>query len=239
MGATLASLASEALKPSLMKKLAIIIPARNEAAHIVGTLMPLQVLRSELEIIVVDGASTDNTAALAQPLCDQLLPSPPGRARQMNVGAAAANATTLLFLHADTQLPANFLQLISLGLNGEKHWGRFDVQLQPSSPLLRLVARMMNWRSRLTSVCTGDQGVFVQNALFRELGGYADLPLMEDIELSKRLRRYCKPACLHPALITSSRRWQQHGVLRTVVLMWWLRALYWLGVSPHRLAKCY
>lgn len=227
------------MQSTSLPRLSIIMPARNEAAHIVASLLPLQSLRGELEIIVVDGGSTDDTAALATPLSDQLLKSPPGRARQMNAGAAAASAETLLFLHADTQLPANFMQLIAQALGEEKRWGRFDVKLQPSSPLLHLVARMMNWRSRLTGVCTGDQGIFVQRRLFTELGGYADLPLMEDIELSKRLRRYNKPVCLQPALTTSSRRWQQHGTLRTVVLMWWLRALYWLGVSPQRLAKWY
>lgn len=227
------------MQSTSLPRLSIIMPARNEAAQIVASLLPLQSLRGELEIIVVDGGSTDNTAALAAPLCDQLLHSAPGRARQMNAGAAAASAEILLFLHADTQLPANFMQLIEQALGEEKRWGRFDVELQPSSPLLHLVARMMNWRSRLTGVCTGDQGIFVQRRLFTELGGYADLPLMEDIELSKRLRRYNKPVCLQPALTTSSRRWQQHGTLRTVVLMWWLRALYWLGVSPQRLAKWY
>ena len=220
-------------------RLSIIMPARNEAKHIVASLLPLQSLRGELEIILVDGGSSDSTVALAEPLCDQVLHSPPGRARQMNAGATVASGETLLFLHADTQLPAGFLHLISLKVNAQEPWGRFDVKLEPSGALLRLVASMMNWRSRLTGVCTGDQGIFVQQRLFAELGGYADLPLMEDIELSKRLRQHGKPDCLQPALITSSRRWQQHGTLRTIVLMWWLRMLYWLGVPPHRLALWY
>lgn len=219
--------------------LSIVIPARNEAQHIVASLQPLQGYRPQVEIILVDGGSSDNTAALASPLCDRVLPSPPGRARQMNLGASAARADALLFLHADTQLPPGFVHRVQNSLTAGHRWGRFDVRLEPGSPLLRLIAWMMNQRSRLTGVCTGDQGIFVQRQLFAELGGYADLPLMEDIELSKRLRRHGRPACLQPALCTSSRRWQQHGTLRTVVLMWWLRALYWLGVSPHRLAKWY
>jgi len=219
--------------------LSIIIPARNEAQQIVASLQPLQPYRPQVEIIVVDGGSSDNTAALAAPLCDQVLRSPPGRARQMNLGANAAQSSALLFLHADTQLPPDFARHIQLSLAAGHRWGRFDVRLVPGSRLLRVIGWMMNQRSRLTGVCTGDQGIFVENALFRELGGYPDIPLMEDIALSKRLRRHGRPACLQPALCTSSRRWQQHGTLRTVVLMWWLRALYWLGVSPHRLARWY
>ncbi len=218
--------------------LSIVIPARNEAQHIVASLQPLQAYRPQVEIILVDGGSSDNTAALATPLCDRVLSSPPGRAWQMNLGANAARGDALLFLHADTRLPSDFVRRLLASL-AHHHWGRFDVRLVPGSALLRLVGWMMNQRSRLTGVCTGDQGIFVQRQLFAELGGYADLPLMEDIELSKRLRRYGRPACLQPALCTSSRRWQQHGTLRTVVLMWWLRALYWLGVSPQRLAKWY
>lgn len=219
--------------------LSIIMPARNEAEHIVASLLPLQTLRGELEIILVDGGSSDSTVVLAEPLCDKVLHSMPGRARQMNAGAAAASGDTLLFLHADTSLPPGFMPLLGLQMSTHNHWGRFDVQLEPSTAALRLVGWMMNWRSRVTGVCTGDQGIFVQRCLFTELGGYADLPLMEDIELSKRLRRHGKPICLQPALHTSSRRWQQHGILRTIMLMWWLRALYWFGVSPRCLARWY
>ena len=219
--------------------LSIIMPARNEAAHIVSSLQPLQALRGELEVILVDGGSTDNTVALAKGFCDQLLQSQPGRARQMNAGAAVARGSTLLFLHADTRLPDGFTRLIAQAVNKSQRWGRFDVQLAPASALLNTVAGMMNWRSRITGVCTGDQGIFVEHQLFTELGGYADIPLMEDIELSKRLRRHGKPVCLRPPLVTSSRRWQQHGTLRTIALMWWLSALYWLGVPPQRLAQWY
>lgn len=212
------------------------MPVRNEAVGIRQTLAPLQALRGELEIILVDGGSTDATVERAGPLVDHILTSPPGRARQMNTGAAAASGDWLIFLHADTRLPVGFTAIIRQQVTD---WGRFDVQLEPASPLLRLVAWMMNQRSHLTGVCTGDQCLVVRRDVFQQLGGYADLPLMEDIELSKRLRRHSRPARLRPPLTTSSRRWQKHGVVRTIVLMWWLRLAYWLGVSPQRLARWY
>ena len=219
-------------------KLSIIMPVRNEATGIVATLTPLQPLRDKLEIILVDGGSTDDTVALAAPLVDQLLQSTPGRAAQMNAGAALAQGQWLLFLHADTQLPANFLELLPTA-HATPQWGRFDVRLFPSSPMLQVVAWMMNWRSRLTGVCTGDQAIFVRRALFEQLGGYAPIPLMEDIELSKRLRKISPPLCLRPPLTTSSRRWQTHGTLRTIVLMWWLRWRYWRGAPVEELARRY
>lgn len=220
-------------------KLSIVMPVRNEAADIVQALLPLQELRSALELIVVDGQSQDATRLLAQPLADQLLESSPGRARQMNTGAAAAQGDWLLFLHADTRLPDGFISLLQEAQDSGADWGRFDVQLEPSSALLRLVARMINLRSRLTGVCTGDQALFLRRRLFEQLGGYAEIPLMEDVELSKRLRRVSRPFCIATPLTTSSRRWQQHGTLRTILLMWRLRLLYWLGVAPERLAESY
>lgn len=219
-------------------KLSIIMPVRNEAAGIVDALTPLQPLRGELELILVDGGSSDDTVALAAPLVDQLIQSAPGRATQMNAGAAIAQGEWLLFLHADTQLPTNFLELLPAA-DAASQWGRFDVRLSPSSPMLRVVAWMMNWRSRLTGVCTGDQAIFVRRALFEQVGGYAPIPLMEDIELSKRLRRHGRPLCLHERLTTSSRRWQQNGTLRTIALMWQLRLRYWLGADPRDLARRY
>lgn len=220
-------------------KLSIVMPVRNEAAGIVQALLPLQELRGALELIVVDGQSQDATRLLAQPLADQLLESSPGRARQMNTGAAAAQGDWLLFLHADTRLPDGFISLLQEAQDSGADWGRFDVQLEPSSALLRLVARMINLRSRLTGVCTGDQAIFLRRRLFEQLGGYAEIPLMEDVELSKRLRRVNRSYCIAIPLSTSSRRWQQHGTLRTILLMWRLRLLYWLGVAPERLAESY
>lgn len=220
-------------------KLSIVMPVRNEAAGIVQALLPLQELRGALELIVVDGQSQDASRLLAQPLADQLLESSPGRARQMNTGAAAAQGDWLLFLHADTRLPDGFISLLQEAQDSGADWGRFDVQLESSSALLRLVARMINLRSRLTGVCTGDQAIFLRRRVFEQLGGFTDIPLMEDVELSKRLRRVSRPFCIATPLTTSSRRWQQHGTLRTILLMWQLRLLYWLGVSPARLHRLY
>ena len=234
-------------------RLSVVLPVLNEAAGIIDALLPLQSVRDRAEIIVVDGGSRDNTCELARPLADHVLVSEPGRARQMNVGAAVASGDVLVFLHADTQLPLGFEELIrqALGsahaanagilvdLESEVQWGRFDVRLSPSSPTLSLVSWMMNQRSRLTGICTGDQAIFVRRDLFARLGGYADIPLMEDIELSRRLRKIARPACLRPALTTSSRKWQKHGVWRTIGLMWWIRLQYWAGVSPDRLVRQY
>lgn len=217
----------------------IVIPALNEAASIRDTLTPLQAFRRQgHEIIVVDGGSRDGTIALATPLCDRLLESTPGRARQMNAGAAVAGGDSLWFLHADTLVPENAIGQIQQALQ-RSGWGRFDVRLSGGHPLLRLVEGLMNRRSRLTGVATGDQGIFIRRDLFQHVGGYPDLPLMEDIALCKTLRKLARPACLTSRLITSSRRWESRGVLRTIVLMWLLRAGYWLGVSPARLAAAY
>jgi len=217
----------------------IVIPALNEAASIRETLTPLQAFRRQgHEIIVVDGGSRDGTIAVATPLCDRLLESTPGRARQMNAGAAVAGGDSLWFLHADTLVPENAIGQIRQAVQ-RSGWGRFDVRLSGGYPLLRLVEGLMNRRSRLTGIATGDQGIFIRRDLFQHVGGYPDLPLMEDIALCKTLRKLARPACLTSRLITSSRRWESRGVLRTIVLMWLLRAGYWLGVSPARLAAAY
>lgn len=217
-----------------MHWLSVVVPVRNEAAGIALVLEQLQALRDQLEIIVVDGGSEDDTVELARPLADRVIESSPGRARQMNAGAQQASGEVVLFLHADTQLPAGFERMI-----GETQWGRFDVRLAPSSPILNLVAWMMNHRSRLTGICTGDQAIFVRRDLFNRLGGYADIPLMEDIDLSQRLKRIAPPVCIRQPVTASSRRWQHHGVFRTITMMWWLRLQYWAGVSPARLAEKY
>ncbi|WP_339845828.1 glycosyltransferase family 2 protein [uncultured Halopseudomonas sp.] len=305
-----------------MPWLSVVVPVRNEAAGIVQVLEPLQGLRGEIEIIVADGGSEDGTVGLAGPLADQVIGSAPGRALQMNAGAALASGEVLLFLHADTRLPEGFLGMIRAvmpeslpvtsvpssvipnystaipisspvipisspvipanagihtdpqttpshkqessaqpdpsmdprvreddvkgGPDSRAHtncetaqWGRFDVCLSPSSPALNVVAWMMNQRSRLTGICTGDQAIFVRRDLLNQVGGYADIPLMEDIDLSKRLKRFSPPACIRTPLSTSSRRWQQNGVIRTILLMWSLRLQYWAGVSPVRLAEKY
>jgi rSAM/selenodomain-associated transferase 2 len=220
--------------------LTVVVPALNEAAGIQTCLLALAPLRGQgHELIVVDGGSSDATAALATPLADHVLVGPRGRAAQMNAGAARARGSVLLFLHADTQLPADAAALITQALQAGARWGRFDVQIEGRSPLLPLVGAMMNWRSRWTGIATGDQALFVDAALFAQLGGFAAQPLMEDIELSRRLRAVAPPACLRQRVRTSGRRWDDGGALRTIVLMWWLRWRYWRGAAPDLLAQAY
>jgi rSAM/selenodomain-associated transferase 2 len=221
--------------------LSIVIPCLNEASGIVRTLELLQPMRVRgAEIIVADGGSGDGTAMLAAPFADRLIHAPRGRAAQMNAGAAAARADILLFMHADCAPPPNADELIVNGLTASgKHWGRFDVVLDGSHPLLKVVAGMMNLRSRWTGIATGDQGIFMTRALFAQLGGYPTLPLMEDIALSRRAKREGAPLCLRERVVASARRWERHGVLRTVVLMWRLRFAYFLGADPARLALRY
>lgn len=220
--------------------LSIIIPVYNEADSLVTFLKPLQSLRAQgCEIIVVDGGSSDDTMALAAPWVDQLQCCEPGRARQMNCGAALAGGDWLLFLHADTQLPdslALFLQSLSSQSFG---WGFFPVALSGRSPLFRVIERAISLRSRLTAVATGDQAMFVARPLFNRVNGFAPIALMEDIALSKRLRQHSRPQVWHEPATTSSRRWERDGILRTVLLMWGLRLGYFLGLSPEYLVRLY
>ncbi len=220
--------------------LSLILPVLNEAATIVAQLATLQELRSRgVELLVVDGGSSDATRELAQPAVDRLIESPRGRAAQMNAGARASQGRALLFLHADTTLPPLADDVIRRALAAGAAWGRFDVCIDGRQPLLRVVERMMNWRSRLSGIATGDQAIFVRRDVFVCVGGFPDLPLMEDIALSKLLKRSGRPACLRERVRTSGRRWETHGVLRTVVLMWCLRASYFLGADPEHLAMRY
>jgi rSAM/selenodomain-associated transferase 2 len=191
-------------------------------------------------VIVVDGGSSDGTRASAAPLADRVLAAPRGRASQMNAGAAAARGDVLLFLHADTQLPADADRLILDGLDARgRAWGRFDVRIDGAHPLLRVVAGLMNLRSRLTGIATGDQAIFVHRAALATAGGFPPLALMEDVALSATLKRISRPLCLRERVVTSGRRWESRGVVRTIVLMWWLRLRYFLGASPERLARLY
>jgi rSAM/selenodomain-associated transferase 2 len=220
-------------------RISVIIPALNEADGIAAALQRLQPLRARgHEVLVVDGGSTDATAARAADLCDRLLQAARGRARQMNAGARAAGGDVLWFLHADTLVPAD-ADAVLLEALARRAWGRFDVRLSGTQPLLRVVEALMNLRSRITGIATGDQGLFVRRQAFERVGGFPDIPLMEDIALSRALRRHGAPACLRARLVTSSRRWERHGVLRTILLMWWLRFDYWRGVPPARLAARY
>jgi rSAM/selenodomain-associated transferase 2 len=225
----------------LSSTLSIIIPTLNEQAYIVETLQALQPLREAgHEVIVVDGDSIDNTRRLAAPLVDSVLLSACGRARQMNNGAQFAHNDILLFLHAETLLPAQADKLIINGLaKTGRHWGRFNVRLSGRMSLLRVVERLMNWRSYLTGIATGDQAIFVQRALYAQVRGFPNIPLMEDIALSRHLKHFGYPLCIKKPVITSSRRWEQRGIIRTILLMWGLRLAYALGVKPHTLKKFY
>jgi rSAM/selenodomain-associated transferase 2 len=224
-----------------MQRLSIVVPALNEAANIVGALERLQPLRARgHEVIVVDGGSEDGTVKLAQPLADRVLKAPRGRARQMNAGAEHASGDVLLFLHADTRLPEDADRLIAERLPGTAlAWGRFDVVIEGRPLMLKVIAAAMNLRSRVTGVCTGDQGIFVHRELFQRIGGYPPIELMEDIALTGMLRRRARPICLARRVITSGRRWERRGVWRTMALMWWLRLRYFFGASPPHLRRLY
>lgn len=221
--------------------LTLIIPVLNEGAVIARLLASLSPFRDRgIEVVVVDGGSTDGTSAAALPGADQLIVAPSGRARQMNAGAAAAHAPVLLFLHADTRIPANADELILTGLaSSGLEWGRFDVSIDGPSHWLPFVAWLMNLRSRVTGIATGDQAMFVTRRAFDALGGFPDQALMEDVELSSRLLRRGRPLYLRPPVVTSGRRWVARGVWRTIFLMWWIRLLYFFGVAPDRLARLY
>lgn len=222
-------------------RFSLIIPVRNEAAQIERRLRELQALREQgFEVLVVDGDSSDQSMALAGPLVDKLLAAKPGRAAQMNVGAEAASGDWLIFLHLDTGLPGQAAQLLTQIANQERSlWGWFDVRLDNTRWPYRLIAASMNLRARITRVCTGDQTLFVRRDFFWAQQGFPDLPLMEDVAISKRLRARARPTVLRPPVTTSSRRWEQNGVLATILLMWRLRFLYFLGVGPERLARYY
>lgn len=217
----------------------IIIPTLNEEQTIVNCLAALQQYRKSCEIIVVDGGSTDNTITLAQPLTDKLISSAKGRAFQMNTGAQQAVGELLIFLHADTFLPHDALNSIMQAINNNRQWGRFDVELSGSHPMLKVVSFFMNWRSRLTGIATGDQAIFVNKQLFESIGQYPAIPLMEDIALCKKLKLTSSPVCLKAQVVSSGRRWEQNGVFKTILLMWSLRLRYYLGADSQALALLY
>jgi rSAM/selenodomain-associated transferase 2 len=220
--------------------LSIIVPVLNEAGALADALPHLAALRAQgAEVIVVDGGSADGSGEQWRRVADRVVQSPRGRARQMNAGAAAARGDVLLFLHADTRLPGGALERIGTACRAGAVWGRFDVSIRGDARTLAMVAALMNLRSRLTGIATGDQAIFVRRDAFRDAGGYPDQPLMEDIELSRRLKRAGRPACLRDKVVTSGRRWERSGVWRTILLMWRLRLLYWLGVPADALARPY
>ncbi|MBM4132531.1 MAG: glycosyltransferase [Nitrospira sp.] len=224
----------------------VVIPTLNEEQVLPQTLAQTLTLGFE-ELLVVDGGSRDRTyeivasirtAAPDAPIT--LITSRPGRALQMNVGAAAGRGDALLFLHADTRLPNNAKQAIVKALQApECVGGRFDLRFDRDRPLSRLIAFMINWRSRLSGIATGDQAIFVRRSVFERMGGFATIPLMEDVDLTRRLNRMGPVACLRDRVVTSFRRWETNGPIRTILLMWLLRFLYWIGVSPIRLKRMY
>jgi rSAM/selenodomain-associated transferase 2 len=224
-------------------QLSIIVPTLNEAAEISQTLQSLQRLREKgHEVIVVDGGSVDRTVVLASPFADRVLVSQPGRGTQMNVGAQTAKGEVLLFLHADTLLPEGAEGAIYDGLSkgcGRYQWGHFSVRLTGRAGWFRAIEWSMNWRSRLTGIATGDQALFVRREVLVAAGGVPEIPLMEDLVLSQRLKRYGRPVCLAAAVVTSSRYWEEHGVVRAILRMWYFRLRYFLGASPERLVKAY
>ena len=222
-----------------MRRLTIVVPVLNEAAIIVPTLRALAPLRARgAELIIVDSGSADGTPGLAAPLADRVVAAPRGRGAPMNLGATLGAGDALLFLHADTALPDKADGLIAQALE-RRAWGRFDLRIAGRHPFLAIVARMINWRSRWSGIATGDQAMFMTRAAFEAVGGFPDLPLMEDVALSRKLKRLGPPFCIATPAITSGRRWEYHGVFRTIFLMWRLRLAYYLGAAPASLALRY
>lgn len=224
-----------------MKSLSIIIPVLNEQENIRGLLKLLQSARNRgAELVVVDGSSTDLSCEVAEPLCDHLVHSERGRAKQMNAGAARASGKLLWFLHADS-IPSDAAldRLRKICDSGENVWGRFDISMSGSHFLLKMVAFMMNIRSSVTGIATGDQGIFIHRNLFEEVNGFPDLLLMEDISICRELKKIMMPLCCREKLVTSSRKWEEKGILRTIMLMWWIRFSYAMGSDPKKLYQQY
>jgi rSAM/selenodomain-associated transferase 2 len=224
-----------------MSKLSIIMPVLDEGEGIVAALDALADLRARgTGVIVVDGGSRDATVQRARPRADRVILASRGRALQMNAGAEQASSDVLLFLHADTRVPADADHVVLKGLERSgRVWGRFDVKIDGRSPILPVIAWFMNLRSRLTGIATGDQAMFVRRGAFQAVGGFPAIALMEDIALCKRLKRVSRPLCLRERVTTSGRRWEKRGVLSTIILMWRLRLGYFFGADPKELARQY
>lgn len=217
----------------------IIIPCLNESDTLPTALSDLLSTiddPSDAEIILSDGGSLDDTLQQAREFPVLIINSPSGRAHQMNTGARKARGEWLIFLHADTQLPADWMQLVA---SGPSKWGRFDVRLSGQYWLFRVIEKAINLRSRLTSVATGDQVLFFRRDFFNRLGGFPEIPLMEDIAMSKKARKIERPCCINKMVTTSSRRWEQNGPFSTVFLMWFMRFSYWIGIKPETLHRLY
>jgi rSAM/selenodomain-associated transferase 2 len=224
----------------MSKTVSVIIPTLNEGGVIANLLRDLQPLRSlGWEVIVSDGGSVDSTLVQAARFADRVLSCGPGRARQMNAAAGLAKGDVLWFLHADSTVSSCVIDQLRRAVAAGDAWGRFDVRLSGDHPMFRLIERMINMRSRLTGIATGDQAIFIRRDWFTAIGGFPQLPLMEDIAISRSLRFQAWPRCLSARVVTSSRRWERHGILRTVWLMWRLRLQYFLRVPVERLAREY
>ncbi len=220
--------------------ISIIIPVLNEEKNISSALENIERLDGEKEIIVVDGGSIDKSVGIVRKKGIVLLSSQKGRGCQMNRGAEIAKGETLLFLHADTKLPDNaILKIDKVMKASEIIGGRFDVRFDEDRFIFRLIAFLMNWRSSLTGIFTGDQAIFIRKNVFKNIGGYSEIPLMEDIELSKKMKLAGRAVCLEDNVITSARKWKEEGVIKTILLMWFLRFLYFLKISPIVLSKIY
>jgi rSAM/selenodomain-associated transferase 2 len=226
---------------SVTAKISVIIPTLNEEGSLSRVLPALQTFRQRgHEIILVDGGSYDRTLSIARPYVDRLMQTVKGRAHQMNQGADVAKNSILLFLHADTQLPPMADRLIMSALQSEtQHWGRFDIRLNNEKLIYRIIENSVNWRSALSGIVTGDQAIFVKKRSFEDVGYFDRIPLMEDVSLSKKLKKMSPPLRLKERVLTSSRRWEKQGIIRTILLMWLLRAAYALGVRPEKLADKY
>ncbi len=219
-------------------RVSVIVPILNEGAALPALFCALEGWRADIQLIVVDGGSTDNSLEIATGRADITLSSPAGRARQLNAGASAASGEFLVFLHCDTRIEGRVDSLMR-ALDGMPQWGFCKTRLSGANPALRVIERFMNWRAKLTHIATGDQLLCFRRACFENAGGFAAIPLMEDVEICKRVRRIARPTLLPVTVTTSSRRWEHHGIARTVLLMWSLRLAYWWGTDPQLLHRRY
>ena len=220
--------------------LAIVVPVRDDASALARLLAELAELNVSGNVIVVDGGSSDGSVEVARLRGVPVIEAGGGRGGQLAAGCRAASGRWLWLLHADSSGLAPALDWLRRhGAVSPEGWGRFDVRFEPATSIMAVVAWFMNQRSRLTGICTGDQGMFVSRASLDAVGGVPEQPLMEDIELSRRLKRLGRPVCRPETVVTSARRWVQQGVVRTVLRMWWFRLRYWAGASPVSLARAY
>jgi len=224
-----------------LKKISVIIPALNEADYIKQTLQSVQSLREKgHEVIVVDGGSNDETCDMASEMADQFITLSPGRAIQMNAGAKKATGDIFVFLHADTILPDSAEhKILAIAADKLYFWGRFKVRLSGKHWLFRIIECCMNIRTRLTGIVTGDHSLFISKQLFEKIDGFSEIELMEDIVISRKLKKISYPLCLSETVTTSSRRWEKHGIIRTILQMWWLRFKFILGAASLALARQY